>query len=255
MKLIKTHFFQKYLFGALNNKIVNYILFCALLIYSGVIFFPRLMFENSFTYKNFNIYSSDSLGDELKLIIDEAETLLSESEIYSSDRVQNIYLCNDYRLYSLFAPFSRKAFACYNPLTNNIFVAEYDINRNESYKNNDKDFYIRSLSEVLAHEITHSVIKGKLGYLRFISLDTWINEGYSEFIAKGRISEYELINEFTEQKRAIDKPGKMYIRYYLAVNYLVASKGRNFNEIVNETRSINEVLCEIELKLKPNKQR
>jgi hypothetical protein len=210
------------------------------------------MFENSFTYKNFNIYSSDPLGDELKLIIDEAETLLYESEIYNSDRIQNIYLCNDFRLYSLFAPFSRKAFACYNPLTNNIFVAKFDVDKNESYKNNNKDVYTRSLSEVLAHEITHSAIRSKLGYLQFITLDTWINEGYSEFIAKGRTNNYGLINEFASQNKSNEKPSIMYFSYYLAMNYLITSRDMSFNEVVSSRRSLNEVLNEIELKL--NKQ-
>ncbi|PKO95354.1 MAG: hypothetical protein CVU12_10430 [Bacteroidetes bacterium HGW-Bacteroidetes-7] len=254
MKLSKIHFFQKHLIGALNNKIVNCTLLCALLIYSGVVFFPGLMFDNSFSYKNVNIYSADSLRDELRLIIDEVDVLLYKSEIYNSEKTQNIYLCNNYLLYSFFAPFSRKAFACYNPLTNNIFVAKYDIKRNESYKNNDKDVYTRSLSEVLAHEITHNAIRSKLGYLRFITLDTWINEGYSEFIAKGSTNNYELIKAVTSQNKTNDKPGEIYIKYYLAVNYLITSKGMNFSEIVSSRRSLNEVLHEIELKLKLNKQ-
>ena len=48
----------------------------------------------------------------------------------------------------------------------------------------------RSLSGVIAHEITHLLIRKKFGYWRNLTMPTWKKEGYAEYVAGGSTLPY-----------------------------------------------------------------
>ena len=57
-------------------------------------------------------------------------------------------------------------------------VSDNKIDRNGTENNR------RTLSGTIAHEVTHSLVKNRIGLLKYMQLDTWKNEGYADYIAK-----------------------------------------------------------------------
>jgi hypothetical protein len=102
--------------------------------------------------------------DGIEKVLVQTVKNVSASEINNQTITHNIYLCNNYKVYTFFAPFTRKAFACNYPLFHSIFVANCNIAENEGYKNDVKDTRTRNLGEILAHEATHSLLENKFGF-------------------------------------------------------------------------------------------
>jgi hypothetical protein len=196
-------------------------------------------------YKNFHIQSTEPIDNKIISILDEAEAKLSLSEIYDSTLQHDIYLCNNFGLYTLLAPLSRRAFACNYPLFNNIFVAEIDLPKNEAYKNNPNDSYSREISSLIAHEISHTFIEKRLGFWKFRTLSPWKNEGYSEYVGLGRRELSDEDKEFIGIHQNNKKPGIDYHKYYIAANYLVGFKQLSFDELMATDKSLADVLEEI----------
>ena len=59
-----------------------------------------------------------------------------------------------------------------------------DFNSNLAYRNSLTN-NTRILSQVIAHEITHQLVKRRLGVRRYVLLPTWKNEGYCEVVSQG----------------------------------------------------------------------
>jgi hypothetical protein len=227
-------------------KIVNYSICGLLAIYLILLACPNLMFGHSFTYKNFNIHSTQPLGDNIRTILVEAEIKLSASEIYDKNLTQNIYLCNNYTLYSFFAPLKRKAFACNYPIMNNIFIANCDIDKNEASKNDNNDQYTRQLSVVISHEATHTLIEKKIGFWKFITLSNWKNEGYCDYVGYGQTDDLKEGQKFLVINKNVKKPGTDYRKYYIAVNYLMTFKKMTFDNLLSTDLAFEKVLKQVE---------
>ena len=225
-----------------SGKLVNYIGSGLVLAYLGLIIYPNVLFAHSVRYKQFNIHSTQSIGSEIYAILDQANDRLSASEVADKSTRHKIYLCNDYRLFTFLAPFSRTAFACNYAVLGNIFIAKADISLNEAYKNNDADQYTRSLSGLITHESTHSLIRKKIGLLNYSRLSTWKDEGYCDYISHGKLMDMQEAREYLKEHKTDKRPGTDYRRYYLAVNYLLGVKNIRFDDLLATKQSFDEVL-------------
>jgi hypothetical protein len=204
------------------------------------------MFAYSTKYKNFRVYSTDRIDNNIYNIIDETRSHLYTSSINDTIITHNIYLCNSYSLYSLFAPFVRKSFACnYCPIIS-IFVSNCNVGKDEAYKNDENDSYIRQLNELMAHEITHTLTEKKLGFWKYRTLERWKNEGYSETIGYSEVINLTTAKEFLKTNKSNDNPRVVYQKYYLAVAYLMQIERMKFEDIVATKLTLDEVLNKIE---------
>jgi len=228
-----------------RSKIANYSIVGLFVIYFAIICYPNFMFAYALNYKSFKVHSTQPLGDSIKKILDESERQLSTSEIYNKKIIQNIYLCNNYSLYTFLTPFSRKAFAGNFPFINNIFVANCNNDKNEAYKNDDKDHYTRQLSSLISHETTHTYIETKIGFWKNRLLSNWKKEGYCEYVGCGQMNDQEKTEELLKENANKNTPGSYYKRYYLAVNYLKTVEKMTFEEIISSKLTLDEVLKKI----------
>ena len=224
-------------------KITNYSLLGVTTIYMCCILYPNFLFSHTITYENYSIYSKVTLGDDALEIVKQTHKHLTSSEIYDSSVKHNIYICNNYNLYTFLAPFSRKAFACNYPLINNIFVAKCDFSKKEAYKNTgEADAYVRKIHELLAHEVTHTLIEKSLGYWKYRLLPTWKNEGYCEYIGYNRPFSLEEAQSYIHSHPDNNRPQVTYRKYYFAVSYLMEEGKMSFSEMTQANISMEEVL-------------
>ena len=251
MRVMKRFFKIATNFLFLKNKklrTANYLISGFALIYIGLIIYPNILFGYSVKYKSFHIFSNNPIDYNINKIIDDTETNLSSSEIYEQNITHKVFLCNSYSLYTFFVPFSRRAFACNYPLINNTFIAKSNIAKNESYKNDAKDNYIRKLSETVAHEITHAMTEKKLGLWKYITLENWKNEGYSETIGYNDTLNMAIVKDFLKINKNNDGYRVHYRKCYFAVAYLMQIEKMKFEDIVATKLTLDEVLKKIETK-------
>jgi hypothetical protein len=211
---------------------------------------PGLLFGHSLKYKNFIVYSRHDLDKNIFKVLDEAENNLSTSELSDTTLIHRIYLCDSYLLYKFFFPLIKKSYAeNAPPHFYNIMIANSNIIKNEVYgKDLGDDFvFVRKLSSVIAHEVTHTLIDIKLIKTYFPKIEGWKIEGYCETVyysdtlnisdAKGFLKKYKLSKTI---------PGGKYMKYYIAVAYLRLYKEMKFDDIMRLKLSLMEVLKEVE---------
>ena len=206
-----------------------------ILSYIGLFFSPQVLFSKKTIYKSFVIYSHDPLDQRINAILDSAESLLSKSEFYNKTNFsQSVFLCNGYKEFMVWAFLSRKAFAINQDFTNNIFIAKADISTNTA-KRNAEEYNTRSLSGVIAHETTHTLLRK---YFKYKSLSRWEQEGYCDFIAHESsfpttAGINDLCYDLSESSKSFD-----YFKYRLYVDYLMNDEHLTFKQIAEKDFSV-----------------
>lgn len=158
-------------------------LFVVLLLYLALLFFPQPLFAYNVTEKGVTVYSRAPLPPETTARIDEAMALVVRSEISVPGRSERIFVCDNRWLFRLFAPISPRGFAISWPISDNIFIAQSDLAQNVT-KSTAENYDRRSFSSVAAHEITHGLIRHRLGLIRGVHLPAWVAEGYCDYVAR-----------------------------------------------------------------------
>lgn len=167
-----------------------------ILLYTLFILNPQMVFSHSVTHKNYTLHAFEPLPPATTNVLERADQLLQSSEIFNRDDHQHIYLCNSPGW--LRAYFIRPAQCVYGFAypTGHIFLGNASIEQDLGWKTCSTN-RVRSLSGLIAHEVTHNLIRHRIGHWRAFWLPEWKNEGYAEYIAMHGQEEYEfgLVND------------------------------------------------------------
>jgi hypothetical protein len=210
------------------------------LLYVGLYTFPQVLFSYSYSVQGVTIYARTPFPAETTERIAEIVRLIDRSELAVAGRTERIFVCNQPWLFRLLSPTSARAFAYSLPVTDNVFVANADLVHNVA-RSAAPDFNTRSFSAVVAHEITHGLIRHRVGLLH--SPPTWVVEGYCDYVAHE--------SSFPEDKGLhLLAAGKQhpsgafqYFVYRQMVSYLIEDRHFSFQQIVeraDEAASVEE---------------
>ena len=230
-----------------TKKIINWLLRGISLTYAAIIIFPSFLFANNLEYNNFNVHyhSSEINVEQLKSVLDKSQNLLANTELYKARINQDIFLCNSFNEFTFFALFSRKAFAVNYSITQNIFLSKSSITEN-SILRNGKENNKRTLSGVIAHETTHSLLQNNLGIVKYKLLPSWKNEGYCDFIAnESYYKKKKGYQDICNNKDNSDIPSFKYFKYRIITEYLFEERRITLKKFLNddfELEEINEIL-------------
>jgi hypothetical protein len=217
-------------------------------IYLLLFFFPQIVFKDKIEYKSFIIYSHSQPEKNIFSILDTVENLISHSEFYKNQKGKyKIFLCQNFFEYSFFAPTERHAFASNNLLTNNIVLSKSSISGNKVERNGTENNH-RTLSGTIAHEVTHTLIKTRIGLTKYMQLDNWKNEGYADFIAKESSFNFLIGTYFLCNSQTPSSLSFQYFKYRLYVGYLIRDKKITFTKIINDRFNLKELDSEIQKK-------
>ena len=226
-----------------TKKIINWLLGGISLTYVAIIIFPSFLFANNLEYKNFNVYyhSSELNVEQLKLVLDESQNLLNNTELYKTGINQDIFICNSFNEFTFFALFSRKAFAVNYPITQNIFLSKSSISKN-SILRNGKENNKRTLSGVIAHETTHSLLENNLGTIKYKLLPSWKNEGYCDFVAnESSFNKQKGLQDICNNKDNSEIPSFKYFKYRIIAEYLFEKTKITLDEFLNDDFELEEI--------------
>ena len=210
-----------------------------------LVLFPNPLFPYERTYKNFTVHMRDEVPPEITGVLDRVESLLSVSDLNDERRHHHIYIINSFRL-SRFLLLRNVHFGCNMP-TGHSFITSADvvndIARCESIGPDDRR--IRTLSETIAHEITHALIRNHVGWLADRQLPTWLKEGYCEFVADGSAIDHRTGLSMMKSESCAFTLGLNNFRYRLVVEYLITAEDMTIDEIIRRPPDFREVEAKV----------
>ena len=226
-----------------TKKILKWIIGGGSLIYILIILFPQFIFTNKLEYKNFSVYynSNEVSTEKLKSILNNAEQLLKSTELFENRITQDVFIYDNFSVFAFFAPLSRKAFAVNYPLTQNIFLSKSSISEDLIFRNGENNNQ-RTLSGVIAHETTHSLLENKLGTIKYKIFPSWKNEGYCDFIAnESSYDEQEGLSWICNKKENSNNPSFKYFKYRLITDYLFKERKISMEEFLTKKFDLDEL--------------
>ena len=221
------------------------------------ILYPQNLFAHHQRYKSFTIYSKQKQVIKTT-VLDNATELVKGSELYDSSYHYDIFLTEKHFIRSLYSTVLGPTLA--QSIDNNIMLhVSVDFNNNLLYNPYNK----RNLTETIAHEMVHCLQLNKYGMFTFNPINgpqTWIAEGYAEYIAAGEERSdpnYDFKVEAGKLIKAIDEnqdwyfktPGYgdpiIYFKGRILVEYLVTFKHQSFDNILHQDLNEDSVFTDL----------
>ncbi len=213
-------------------RIVSFSLAAIFAAYFFTICYPQYLFAHHLEYKNFSIYSREPLDESIYAVLDATEAKLSTSAIYDPEISHRVFLTNGFRMYAFLSVKALWSFGNSIPGFNNIYINKSDTANDLIFVNRDK-YNVRSLSSVIAHELTHLLIRKRVGIAReFFSLPNWKDEGYCEYVAGGPSVSYEEGVKLWKESPDDDSEYR-YFKYQLMVKYLLETDKLTIDDFFN----------------------
>ena len=222
------------------------------LLYAGLQAFPQVLFAHSVTANGISIYSRSPLPPAAAECATRAAALVQQSELAVPGRHERVFVCNSPWLFRLFNPRSPGAFAVRISLTGRVFVADADF-QSDTARRSSPDFNTRKLSSVMAHEITHGLIRHRLGLWRGTLLPDWVDEGYCEYVAReSSFPEAEGLRRFAAAE-VHPSSAYRYFEYRQMVRHLIDNQHLTFPQIVARSSDAAAVTAEARQAWQPGK--
>ncbi len=229
-----------------------------------IILFPQLLFANKMKYKKFKVCSNSKIGDNIRIVLDNAMNLVQKSELYDSGFTYNIILCHNTfynRIDDMVLGFGP---AARGRLKNVIVKVRIDPTANLAFATFPKECEV-NLTYLLAHEMIHCLQTNKYGIIKFNPFshpEFWKLEGYPEYISRrAELSgkDYNLTSEIERYVNLENKAPGIWIlakeggcefpNYYykgrLMVEYLMDIKHLSYDQILKDTVSESTVFKEM----------
>lgn len=227
-------------------RAVRYGFFSLAAAYVLLLCFPRVLFAHQINYKHFTVYSRQPLDQNISIVLDRVDARLATSEINNTQVKARIFLTNSQQLYSALSLYIGansfgKAFAVLP--TNNIFINEADVPRDLVFRK-APTFNQRSLSEVVAHEVTHLLVREKFGYVKNITMPAWKKEGYAEYVSGGTTLDPVTGANLWKANPQNDR-GYQYFKYYSLVKYLLDHDKLNVNDLFTRDIDVQQLEAKV----------
>lgn len=239
---------------------------------SGVttlVLYPQPLFANKLEYRNFRVYSNNKIDADIKAILNNATTLVAQSELNDTAYLYDIFLSYN----SLYNTIDDKLLgkeSSARAIDNNLIIKiRINPERNLCYPTFHENCEA-NLTHLVAHEMVHCLQANKYGKIKFNPFrhpEMWKLEGYPEYISKqmNKNGNDELVNEidrYTDMESK-SKDGwilaadgscsvpEIYYKSSLMMKYLIDVTHFSYDKILNDTVSENMVYDEM-IKWKDN---
>jgi hypothetical protein len=229
-----------------------------------IILFPQRLFANKIRYKKITVYSNGKIGNEIRIILENAMNLVKKSEINDSDYAYNVILCYNSFYNQIDDKLLGTGPTARVTLNNVIIKVKIDPRNNLAFPSFHKACEV-NLTELIAHEMIHCLQANKYGVFKFNPFhhpEYWKLEGYPEYISKQKLlsaKDYSLTNDIDRYVNLestakdiwiLEEEGKCEVPDYyykgrLMIEYLVDVKHFSYEKILNDTVSEKTVYREM----------
>ena len=225
-------------------RIFNYVFGALFAAYFLTIAFPQYLFANDISHDKFKVYSRQPLDENINKVLNAAEARLVKSAIYDESEARKIFLADSYGFYAFLSNVSFRSFANTVPLLDNILVNRSDPERDLVFTNRAVRNQ-RSLSGVIAHEVTHHFIRKKFGVTRtLVSIPKWKNEGYCEYIAGDTSITFEDGVKLWKENPNDDSK-YAFFKYHQMVKYLLDEEKISVEDLFDRDFDLQELEAKV----------
>ncbi len=161
----------------------NQLLTCIAAIWFALHLFPQVVFAHHLTADGVTVYAREPLPPETASRLAQAANLVARSELAVAGRSERIFICNQ--------PLALWAAGADELPRICVLGARYEQHLHRRCRCRDEHggsrapaHNTRTPSSVVAHEITHNLIRNRLGVLRGVMLPAWVAEGYCDYVAQ-----------------------------------------------------------------------
>ncbi|HEX8249049.1 MAG TPA: hypothetical protein VF599_12800 [Pyrinomonadaceae bacterium] len=232
-------------------KIFRYTLTGIFAAYFLTLVFPQYLFAHRVSHQNFKVYARQPLDEKLNHVLDSAQARLVKSPIYEKDVTERIFISDTFAFYTFQNPLSRKSFGNTLPGTGDIRINKADVAGDLVFRDTQTDNR-RSLSGVIAHEVTHNLIRRKFGLANsLVKLPSWKAEGYCEYVAgETTLSFEEGVRRWKENPH--DESRYAYFKYHQIVKYLLDDEKISVEDLFNRDFDLKELEAKVFAKICQN---
>ncbi len=223
-------------------KAVRGVVLTIVVAYVLLLSFPQVLFAHQVSYKNFTVYSRKPLDSSIYVVLDRVDSKLATSPINNPEVKPRIFLTDSHRLYKgLSLMVGGNSFGKGFPVlpTSNIFISRTDVHSDLVFRD-ARENNQRSLSGVIAHEITHLHLRRRFGYLQSLTFPTWKREGFCEYVAGGSTLPFETGMKLWRANPENDT-GYQYFKYYMVVKYLLEQEKLSVDELFNRDIDLRSI--------------
>jgi hypothetical protein len=191
--------------------------------------FPQVLFAHSMTAHGITVHTTSPPPAEAERVVARAASLVARSPLALPGRREDVFVPDHPFVTRLFGPLSG-GFAFSVAATGKVFVASGDLARDVARMPDGKP-QSRSLSSVMAHEITHGLIRKRLGIIGSLRLPKWVSEGYCEHVARESSFPESEGDRLISLGRSDPSISFQYFMYRRMVDYLIEDRAMTFDEI------------------------
>jgi len=234
------------------RRIVRNVMLGAGVAFILLLSFPQLLFAHETTYGRFHVYSREPLDPSFHVVLDAAEARLAASTIRDEDLAPNVFLTGSHRFYrSLSLNIGWNSFGKGYPMlpTNNVFINKSDGASDRVFRDAAEN-NSRSLSGVLAHEVTHLLIRKRYGYWWNLTMPAWKKEGYAEYVAGGSTLSYD-VGVSLWKANPKDASGYRYFKYYMLVKHLLEEERISVDDLFRRDFDVTALEASVLSRLDP----
>ncbi|HZU95963.1 MAG TPA: hypothetical protein VFF73_04585, partial [Planctomycetota bacterium] len=189
-------------------------------------------------------FRSDApIDSNIATVLDRAAEKLRASGIDDPSLRFRLYACNERWRYRLVAPFSSSAFGVNS--AGRIALNRSDVAADRIYSGER----VRTLSGVIAHEATHSLLRQRYGCVTAARLPGWKSEGICDAVAGESSFPMEMGRALLGAGEEDPSPGFSYLKARLMVE-LLREEGLSWDEIVERRHDEGEVLERLRARLR-----
>ncbi|HLM01799.1 MAG TPA: hypothetical protein VK400_12145 [Pyrinomonadaceae bacterium] len=229
-------------------RIFRYALTGIFAAYFLTLVFPQYLFAHQVSRNNFKVYARQPLDEKINHVLDAAQERLAKSPIYDKDITERIFISDTFAFYIFQSPLSRKSFATTLPVIGNIRINKADVAGDSVFRETQTDNQ-RSLSGVIAHEVTHNLIRRKFGLAdSLVKMPDWKEEGYCEYVAgETTLSFEEGVRRWKENPAEDSKYA--YFKYHQMVKYLLDDEKITVEDLFNRDFDLKELEAKVFAKI------
>lgn len=238
---------------ALRSLIVWSLLFLLtiVLVMKLLLWFPEPYFRYRTDYRNFRIYSTNSLPAEYTRVFDAIAEKITRCAHYDPGYRQRIFFSPRGTFYNFVMSPENQYYAYNSTFRHNVLIFQVaDLEQNTVTHPMTGIAY--PLDQVITHELTHTFVRE--------DLPSWKKEGYAEYIAnyrEGHVASgalrqnaLTLLASDTEEYRLVNEQGisrpRPYFSARVLAEYLFLVKGLTFEEFIGDKVREDETLAEVQ---------
>lgn len=233
-------------------KVLRRVFFSALAVvsaYTMMIFFPSFLYAYEYKNGNVKIYSDQKLPSNIDGLTLSILERIRKSAYFNAQDEYKVFISNEtwrWRLVANLRPHAGGFNIELRP--NHSFIRPSVIAENRILppRGSLADAEDRDLAYFISHEITHGMMVNAIGLsTSLFKTQTWIKEAYADMIGKKSFDYAGNLAQLKADEKRLQISSGLYVRYHLALVYLLEKKGMSFPEIIKNNPKLEEVTQEM----------